>query len=512
MFTEPHISKKTPLRKAPQQSTCPVTGMKFIQVPGGIFQMGNVFATESPIDDYYLGNPVHSVEVDEFYMAKYPVMQAEWVKIMGNNPSQDVLADNYPVTGVSWFKAHDFITCLNSQTGQAFRLPSEAEWEYAARSGGKMERWAGTSNEEELDEYVWHSRPYEGTHPIGMLKPNGLGLYDMSGNVWEWCEDRNLPYYAKNPLGPGRGVQRVLRGCCSINEPMEMQLADRFNADPDETCFGPGFRLALSVAEVGKTCHSFNAPHSTLPSHITCPATGMEFVLVKGGEFLMGDLFAEGDGRELYGESYCSADELPLHEVELADFSIGMYPVTQGEWIKIMGQNPSRFNRRARYPVTDVSWYDTQEFIKRLNSQTGRTYRLLTEAEWEYAARSGGRKERWAGTSDEEQLGEYAWHHGNLRDGMHPVGMLKPNGLGLYDMCGNVLEWCQDIFDSDYYAESPRCNPQGPSCSRIKHETRVVRGGYYYFPPSRMRVASRFSEFPGIKSFKNGFRLVLSSH
>ncbi len=345
MFTEPHISKKTPLRKAPQQSTCPVTGMKFIQVPGGIFQMGNVFATESPIDDYYLGNPVHSVEVDEFYMAKYPVMQAEWVKIMGNNPSQDVLADNYPVTGVSWFKAHDFITCLNSQTGQAFRLPSEAEWEYAARSGGKMERWAGTSNEEELDEYVWHSRPYEGTHPIGMLKPNGLGLYDMSGNVWEWCEDRNLPYYAKNPLGPGRGVQRVLRGCCSINEPMEMQLADRFNADPDETCFGPGFRLALSVAEVGKTCHSFNAPHSTLPSHITCPATGMEFVLVKGGEFLMGDLFAEGDGRELYGESYCSADELPLHEVELADFSIGMYPVTQGEWIKIMGQNPSRFNR-----------------------------------------------------------------------------------------------------------------------------------------------------------------------
>ena len=226
----------------------------------------------------------------------------------------------------------------------------------------------------------------------------------------------------------------------------------------------------------------------------------------------MGDLFAEGDGRELYGESYCSADELPLHEVELADFSIGMYPVTQGEWIKIMGQNPSRFNRRARYPVTDVSWYDTQEFIKRLNSQTGRTYRLLTEAEWEYAARSGGRKERWAGTSDEEQLGEYAWHHGNLRDGMHPVGMLKPNGLGLYDMCGNVLEWCQDIFDSDYYAESPRCNPQGPSCSRIKHETRVVRGGYYYFPPSRMRVASRFSEFPGIKSFKNGFRLVLSSH
>jgi len=299
MSTETHIIRKSPRNKAPQQSTCPVTGMKFIQVPGGVFQMGNVFASENPEDDYFfIDDPVHSVEVDDFYMAKYQVTQAEWLKIMGNDSSLDIIADNHPVTGVSWFKAHDFIACLNSQTGLTFRLPSEAEWEYAARSGGKMERWAGTSNEEELDQYVWHSRPYNETPLVGMLKPNGLGLYDMSGNGWEWCEDRNLPYYAKNPQGPGRGVQRVLRGCSSINQPMDMQLADRFNTDPDDTCFGPGFRLALSVTEVGKTCHASKTPHSNAPAQITCPVSGMEFVLVKGGEFLMGDVFAEGDGRD----------------------------------------------------------------------------------------------------------------------------------------------------------------------------------------------------------------------
>ena len=282
---------------------------------------------------------------------------------------------------------------------------------------------------------------------------------------------------------------------------MNMQLADRFDADPDKTSFGPSFRLALSVTEVGKIGQA--------PAHITCPVTGMEFVLVKGGKFLMGDVFAEGDGRKLHGESYCSDNELPVHEVELADFSIGMYPVTQGEWIKIMGKNPSRFNRESCYPVTDVSWRDTQKFIKRLNCQTGRIYRLPTEAEWEYAACSGGRKERWAGTSDEEQLGEYAWHKGN--HGVHPVGMLKPNGLGIYDMCGNVLEWCQDIYDSAYYAVSPRCNPQGASRRKSKHKIRVMRGGNYYLPPNRMRVASRLSEHPDYSNYHNGFRLVLSS-
>ncbi len=157
MAIEQQTSKKTAREKAIQQSTCPIPGLKFIQVPGGVFQMGNVFASENPEDDYFFDDPVHSEEVGDFYMAKYQVTQAVWLKIMGNDSSEDITADNHPVTGVSWFKAHDFIACLNSQAGLTFRLPSEAEWEYAARSGGKMERWAGTSNEEELDEYVWHT-------------------------------------------------------------------------------------------------------------------------------------------------------------------------------------------------------------------------------------------------------------------------------------------------------------------------------------------------------------------
>lgn len=486
---------------------CPVTGMEFVFVKGGVFRMGNVLAKESPHDDVYFDNlPVHEVEVADFYLGKYPVTQAEWVKIMGNNPSE-FKGDNHPVTDVSWNDAQKFIRRLNGRSYQGFRLPSEAEWEYAARSGGTYERWAGTSNEEEVGEYAWYRGTSRYPQPAGRLKPNGIGLYDMSGNVWEWCEDRYAPFYAKNPKGPGSGVRRVLRGCCSITFPIGMQVAERFHAAPDETCFGPGFRLALSTAAVLGLNHDGTAQDSDFPAEITCPVTGMEFVLVKGGVFQMGNVFAAGDGREGGGYDYSNSNELPVHEVELDDFFIGRYPVTQAEWVKVMGNNPSRY-AGGQYPVTDVSWNDAQEFITCLNRQAGQEYRLPTEAEWEYAARSRGKAERWAGTSDEEELGEYAWYGA---DRVHPVGNLKPNGLGLYDMCGNVWEWCADLFAGNYYAESPRRNPRGPGVSNSGRLDRVIRGGSYHSHPCNMRVASRNSAHPAWSNFLHGFRLVFKA-
>jgi formylglycine-generating enzyme required for sulfatase activity len=156
-------------------------------------------------------------------------------------------------------------------------------------------------------------------------------------------------------------------------------------------------------------------------------------------------------------------------------------------------------------PVENVSWNDVQEFIRRLSERTGKTYRLPTEAEWEYAARSGGRNEKWAGTSDEKELGDYAWFYANASFSGHPVGLKKPNGLGLYDMTGNVWEWMSDWYDEGYYAKSPRDEPNGP----ISGRTHVLRGGYWGDLSSFVRVARRIGLDPAARAAGYGVRLAL---
>jgi formylglycine-generating enzyme required for sulfatase activity len=222
--------------------------------------------------------------------------------------------------------------------------------------------------------------------------------------------------------------------------------------------------------------------------------TGVEFVFVKGGCFEMGDTFGDGD-----------KDEKPVHEVCVDDFYLGKYEVTQGQWEKVMGNNPSGFKGRDN-PVEQVSWNDVQEYIGRLNRQSGRKYRLPTEAEWEYAARSGGKKERFSGTS-QEGVGEYAWYDSNSGGQTHPVGQKKPNGLGLYDMSGNVWEWCADWYDENYYKSSPKNNPRGPSSGSM----RVLRGGSRGVSLGGVRTTARDGGAPAARNGMVGFRLGLSA-
>jgi formylglycine-generating enzyme required for sulfatase activity len=230
--------------------------------------------------------------------------------------------------------------------------------------------------------------------------------------------------------------------------------------------------------------------------------TGMEFVPVPGGCFQMGDTF--GDGK---------SDELPVHEVCLSPFAIGKYEVTQGQWQKVMGKNPSRFQKGDNFPVENVSWEDAQDFIARLNRKSGRPYRLPTEAEWEYAARSGGKKERYAGGDQVEEVG---WYERNSGFSTRAVGTQAANGLGIHDMSGNVWEWCADWRDSSYYASSPRENPPGPA-SGPYHS---VRGGCWDDTPFLLRASNRFRGTPKGTRGGNvpggyyiyqifGFRLVL---
>lgn len=204
------------------------------------------------------------------------------------------------------------------------------------------------------------------------------------------------------------------------------------------------------------------------------PTTRMEFVFVQGGCYYMGDNF---------DDKY--VDEKPLHEVCLDDFYIGKYEVTQGEYKKVIGTNPSIFKKGDSYPVENISWPDSQTFIKRLNKQSSKNYRLPTEAEWEYAARSRGKKERYPGGHSVDSV---AWHEGNSGLATHKVGTKLPNGLGIHDMSGNVTEWCQDWFDMNYYKSSPRDNPKGSSLSGGR---RIHRGGSWHQAAMNNRASYR---------------------
>lgn len=237
-----------------------------------------------------------------------------------------------------------------------------------------------------------------------------------------------------------------------------------------------------------------NKKASTSPAPLKDPAT-IEMVQVKGGCYQMG-----GD---TYGD--VEPEEKPMHEVCVDDFFIGKYEVTQGQWKKVMGSNPAIDKSCGENcPVDNVSWNDAQDFISKLNSRSGGSkYRLPTEAEFEYAHRSGGKSERYSGGNDVESVGWYGANSGG-RGRIHPVGTKAPNGLGIYDMSGNVWEMTNDWYGSEYYSNSPRNNPKGPG-SGVE---RVKKGGGANSPPENLRTSRRGSETPDARHFLIGFRLA----
>jgi formylglycine-generating enzyme required for sulfatase activity len=218
----------------------------------------------------------------------------------------------------------------------------------------------------------------------------------------------------------------------------------------------------------------------------------MEFILVPAGTFEMGDLFEVGWD-----------NETPTRKVPVESFYLGRYPVTQGQWGKVMPDNPSLFKKGESYPVEQVSWSDVTAFILRLNeiSGSGRVFRLPTEAEWEYAARSGGRKELYAGGDDIDAV---AWYAENSAGSTQPVGLKAANGLGLFDMSGNVWEWCQDIYIPGSMASAGRDRTAAPNETR----DRVIRGGSWSLDDWSARCSRRFGFREDYFGAGLGFRLA----
>jgi sulfatase modifying factor 1 len=236
----------------------------------------------------------------------------------------------------------------------------------------------------------------------------------------------------------------------------------------------------------------------------TTSSAGIEFVFVQGGTFSMGS----NDGED---------DEKPIHSVTVSDFYIGKYEVTQKQWQSVMGNNPSNF-KGDNLPVENVSWNDVQEFIRKLNEKENTdVYRLPTEAEWEFAARGGkegaNRSLQANGSlkySGSNSIDNVAWYFSNSGNTTHEVGTKQPNELGIYDMTGNVWEWCSDWYDENYYAKhpsdknSPSNNPQGANSGTA----RVLRGGSWNYLDNHCRVALRLRSYPDNRFFNLGFRLV----
>ncbi len=277
-----------------------------------------------------------------------------------------------------------------------------------------------------------------------------------------------------------------------------------------------------------------NWPPPQLPENPTQPNTmpqAPEMVYIQGGTFTMGCTSEQ--------EPDCFSWERPAHEVTVASFFLGKYEVRQGEWESLMGDNPSNFSDcGSNCPVEDVSWYDVIVYCNRLSEQEGLTpcyysdqsfstvygktgqtwslpnagevywlttangYRLPTEAEWEFAARGGVQSQgyKYAGG---DAIDAVAWYSENSGDQTQPVGGKAANELGLYDLSGNVWEWCWDWYDGDYYNERVTCQPQGPNSG----DFRVLRGGSWSFSARDCRVADRLFIDPGNRINFNGFRL-----
>ena len=214
-------------------------------------------------------------------------------------------------------------------------------------------------------------------------------------------------------------------------------------------------------------------------------------VYVSGGTFTMGE-----KGRKAYD------DEKPTHSVTLSSYYICKYEVTQALWRAVMGSNPSYF-KGDNLPVEQVSWNDCQTFINRLNNYTGRNFRLPTEAEWEFAAR-GGNYSRHYKYSGSNYISDVAWYDGNSGNRTHPVGTKQANELGLYDMSGNVYEWCSDGYGS--YSSYSQNDPTGPNSG----SRRVPRGGSWRSNARYCRSSCRDNYAPGDRGYYLGFRLVLS--
>ena len=437
------------------------------EAPAGNFTMG-ISADNRRKVTHGIAQPV---ALDGFLFSKEPVTQALWTAVMGKNPSS-VVDPSAPVDMVSWADIQKFLKKLSKAAGKDFSLPTEAQWEYAQ----KLSADKGFTSVAEwcLDSY--DEVPADATRDDYFV-PMSLMV---------------------NPTGPKETGTKVVR------TPLE-----RIAVDSHTRRVKVGFRLVQKNGDVltddilgpldGKTPVREKVDASDgAPEIFEVGGVSFKMVKVRGGTFTMG--FNDTDAP--YLKFTVPDNEKNAHEVTVSDFGIGETEVTVGLWKAVMGSVPYLNDADdIRKPVGNVSWYDCQVFLRKLNALTGRTFRLPTEAEWEYAAR-GGSKTRHYGFSGGNEMKSVMWFLDNADSKSQPVATRKPNELGLYDMSGNVWEWCYDRAEE--YTLDSRTDP----CGAEEGGTRILRGGSCASRWDACRISNR-SYMPG-KNIKGTFGLRLA--
>lgn len=351
------------------------------------------------------------------------------------------------ITGLSWDDAQKYVKKLRKQTGIPFRLPSEAEWEYAARQDASM-----------------------------------------CGHYSELCQDTW-----------DDGVQKVVKGGKNSNPATRQGLA------PYTKSSALGFRVAVSTGEEAPAYwrdlineSKVEREESDLKAEVfTVGGVSFKMLPVQGGTFRMG-------ATSEVNASAAFKDEFPIHDVTIDNFKIGQTEVTCDLWQAVMGWLPP-YLQGGKFPVCNVCWYDAQVFIAKLNQLTGRKFRLPTEAEWEYAAK-GGKYSHGCSFSGSNLSSAVAWC--DQKDGKtRPVGQNVSNELGLYDMSGNAWEWVLDR--SGKYTEEAQVNPTGPVWKEDIADLRVIRGGSANSKWNACRVSNRGENYAAKFKSTIGFRLAL---
>ncbi|MGE0606292.1 MAG: SUMF1/EgtB/PvdO family nonheme iron enzyme [Pirellulales bacterium] len=466
--------------------------------------------------------------------------------------------EELPVRQVSWNDAVAYCQWLSAQEGQRYRLPSTAEWEYACRGGQSTQYYFG-DDPSELPKYGWH-HPGSGrqVHLVGQLLPNPFGLFDMHGNLHEWCQDvfvqKEYPEpTTRDPNDYPNKERRAIRGGSYYGNALDCRIASVAGSSPSKRFGSGGFRYVREFATPEQSAGNlptqapagvpksaiapFNAAQAKAhqeawAKHLGVPveytnSLGMKYVLIPPGQFTMGSTPEEmakaltAAGADMFWHDRIKS-EAPRRRQDVSQaFYLGIHEVTQRQFETVAGQNPSYFSASGggsaavsgkdtgNLPVDSVTWNEAFNFCVQLNkregllkgtqaSQVPAGYRLPLEVEWEFACGAGTATRFWPG-DEERELASAAWFHANLADGSRPVGGLAANPFGLFDMHGNVTEWCQDVW----------VPPNGGDVNSLER-SRVLRGGGFHNISAYCRTSARDGRLMKNRRNHIGFRTALT--